>query len=160
MQLPNLREESRYIGLPVHVRSIAEVLAQFDRDVYIEVLPSSHPQFNPQKPYSVTHRPTGQEAYVIKNVAEGDVDARIIAEFIEGQNALHGGASYDEFEALEKAWQIMKAKKRQEEAAERREMMADLIRVGEQNHYAKHNGRRIDGHDDPELAPTTLYLGK
>lgn len=160
MQLPNLREETRYIGLPAHVRNIAEILAQFDRDLYIEVLPSTHPQFNAQKPFSITHRPDGQEAYVIKNVAEGDVDARIVAEFIEGSNNLHGGASYDEFEALEKAWDIVKAKKKQEEAAERREMFADMLRLGESKNYAKHNGRRIDGTVDEDLAPTTLYLGK
>lgn len=159
-QLPNLREESRYIGLPAHVRNVAEVLAEFDRDLYIEVLPSTHPQFNAQKPFSVTHRPAGRESYVIKNVAAADVDARIIAEFIEGQNNVHTGASYDEFDALQKAWDIMNAKKRQEEEAERRELMVDLLKLGEKNHYARHNGRRIDGTVDEDLAPTTLYLGK
>jgi hypothetical protein len=161
VNLPNLREESRYIGLPAHVRNVAEVLAVFDRDLYIEQLPSSHPQFNPQMPWSVTHRPPGKEAYVVKNCAEGSIDARLVAEFIEGTNRLDGQSGWDAYEALEKAWEIMSAKKRQEEAAEQREKIADLARVGDKYHYAKHNGRRLhDSGSNEDLAPKTIYLGR
>ncbi len=159
MQLPNLREEARYVGLPGHVRNIAEILAQFDRDVYIEQLPTSHPQFNPERPWAVTHRKPGMESYVIKNLAESQIDARLVAEFIEGTNRLDGKGGWDAFDALEKAWEIVGAKKRQEEAAEAREKIADLARIGDKYNYARHNGRRLNG-DDEDLASTTIYLGR
>lgn len=159
MRLPNLREEARYVGLPAHVRNIAEALAAFDPNVYIEILPSSHPQFNPQKQFSVTHRPPGAESYVVSNHSAAEVDVRILADFIEGLNDVHGQASYDAFESWEKASEILKAKKRQEERAEKAEQMGDLMRLGDKKHYAKHNGRYLND-DQAVAAPTTIYLGK
>lgn len=157
--IPDLREEIRYAGLPGHVRNIAEILAEFDPDLYICRLPEGHPQFNPDRPWSVVVRPAGREQYVYGNYMESQIDARIVAEFITRANNTATGGSYDEFAALQKAWEIVKAKREQEEREQKREMTKDLLALGNRYNYARHNGRILST-DEPVAAPTSIYLGK
>lgn len=158
MRLPNLREESRYLGLPPHARHIAEILAEFDPDIYVEILPSDHIQFNPQKPFSVTIRPVGRESYVYGNYALHELNSRLVASFIERWNDAHGMAGYDAFEVLEAAENIMKAKQRQEELEERRDHAKTLFAIANKKSDASYNGIRLND-NVPVERPTKLYLG-
>lgn len=138
----NLAEHSRYADLDGSARDVAEVLAEFDRDLYIKKLEPNHPYYNPPYVYALLHHPVGMEQYVIRQLMPSQIDARLIADVIESVAPVEAGM--DAMEAHNKAIEILETKKRQEEREARIEFMADIARINDTRHYAKHNGQFLN----------------
>lgn len=142
-RIMDFSELDRMRDVPTGCERIARVLADYDPAIYIRKLPESHPQFDPNRPYSVVINPgTGQEKYVLKNFAEWQIDERLIAEIIQA-DVTNAGMSIDDIQAINAAHELMKIKQKEEEDAHRREVARDLAKLGFSKNYAKHNGKLL-----------------
>lgn len=138
----NLAEHARMHGLDDHCRHIAEILAEFDPDLYIVQLPANHPQFSERAPFALVHQPPMREQRVVKTLMHSQVDERLVAEIIQGISVTRNPLS--DWEAWEKAQQISKLKRDQEARAQKVETFVTIANALDKNHYAKHNGLYLD----------------
>lgn len=138
----NLAEHARYAGLDDHCRHIAEILSEFDPDLYIVQLPANHPMFSERAPFALVHQPPMREQRVVKTLMHSQVDERLVAEIIQGISVTRNPLS--EWEAWEKAQEISKLKREQEERANRIDNFVTVARALDKNHYAKHRGVYLD----------------
>ena len=138
----NLAEHARYADLDDHCRHIAELIAEFDPELYIVKLPANHPMFSEHAPFALVHQPPMREQRVVKTLMHGQVDERLVAELISGIAATRSPLS--EWEAYEKALEISKLKREQEARAEKVDRFVTTANVLNKNHFAKHNGRFMD----------------
>lgn len=141
--IPDFGELDRFRDVPTGAERIAKVLADYDPALYIRKLPEGHPQFDRTRPYSIVVNPgSGQEKYVLKNLAEWQIDERVIAEVIQA-DVTQAGGSIDDIQALNAAHEFMKIKEREETLAERREIARDVAKLGLSKNYARHNGKLL-----------------
>lgn len=138
----NLAEHARMAGLDDHCRHIAEILAEFDPELYIVQLPENHPWFTREKPFALVHQPPMREQRIVRTLMHNQVDERLVAELIQGISATR--TPLEDWEALEKAQQISKMKREQEARAQRVDEFVTRANTLHHNHYAKHNGVYLD----------------
>ncbi len=139
----NLAEHARYADLDDRCRHIAEILAEFDEDLYIVLLHPSHPMFTQQTPYALVHHPRGREQRVVRVLMYGQIDERLVADMLTQEGFTT--KPLEDWEAFEKAHEISNAKKRQEAAAERKDRLSTTFQLLEHNHFAKYaNGAYVD----------------
>ena len=139
----NLAEHARYAGLDDRCKHIAEILAEFDEDLYIVLLPSNHPMFTQQTPYALVHHPRGRAQRVIRVLMYGQIDERLVADMLTQDGFT--SKPLEAWEAFEKAHEISTMKKRQEEAAERKDRLATVFQLLDHNHFAKYaDGSYVD----------------
>lgn len=136
----NLAEHARYAGLDDHCRHIAEILGEFDPDLYLTKLEPGHPWYTERAPFALVHQPQMREQRIIRTLMHGQVDERLVAELILTTTR----TPLSDWEALEKANEISRLKKSQEERAQRVETFVTVANALDKNHYAKHNGLYLD----------------
>lgn len=138
----NLAEHARHAGLDDHCRHIAEMLAAFDPDLYLVKLEPAHPWWTDRAPFALVHQPPMRQQRVIRSLMHQQVDERLVAELIQGISATR--TPLEDWEALEKALELSRMKKRQEERLERVDRFVTTANALHHNHYAKHNGVYLD----------------
>ena len=139
--IPDFGELDRMRDVPFGSERLARVLADYDPTLYIRKLPESHPQFDRERPYSIVVNNTN-ERYVLKNYAEWQLDERVMADIIKAAVPADGG-SIEDIQAQNAAHEFMEIKKKEEAAAERKEMARDLAKLGMSMNYARHNGKLL-----------------
>lgn len=139
--LPDLSELDRLRDVPAGRERFARMLADYDPNIYIRKLDPGHPQFDKDKPYSIVVM-GDKDRYVLKNYSEFQLDERIMADIIQA-DVTNAGMSISDMEALNAAHAMMKAKEREEIDAERRQMAADVAKLGFTKNYARHNGKLL-----------------
>lgn len=139
--LPDLSELDRLRDVPAGRERFARMLADYDPNIYIKKLDPGHPQFDRERPYSIVVM-GDKDRYVLKNYAEWQLDERIMADIIQA-DVTNAGMSISDMEALNAANAMMKAKEREEIDAERRQMAADVAKLGFTKNYARHNGKLL-----------------
>ena len=141
--IPDFSELDRMRDVPRGCERIARVLADYDPSIYIRKLPESHPQFDRERPYSIVINPgSGGERYVLKNLAEWQIDERIMAEILIA-DVTQAGGSIDDVMAINAAHEFMKIKEREEDFAHRREVARDIAKLGLTKNFARHNGKLL-----------------
>ena len=113
-----------HLDLPEHARDIAQVLQDYNHEIYLEKLPPGHPYLaeQPDKPYAVIHRPLGLPEYIISVYPESMLDARILAQLFEWDTHRFG-KQLDKFDALTHAQHILWECRRADEMQDKRERM-------------------------------------
>lgn len=137
----NLAHHARFIGLDERLMHIAELIAEFDPDLYIVKLEPGHPYYVPPTIYALVHQPPLKEQYIVKTMMYEQVDERLVADLVQKAMSFKG-TPLDDWEAYEKALEISRLKKSQEKREERADLLGGLLNTD--GNFAKHNGVHLD----------------
>ena len=100
------------------------------------------PGFNPERPYGLWDRPARLDvpAYLIRTVAESEIDHRLLAELIK--NNMHDSDSQvSKIQLLEMAYKLTEAKREEEILAEKKDMMKSIM--SSNKHSYRHDGKTL-----------------
>lgn len=120
------------LRLPEGARTVAEMIQDYDPDLFLERLPDGHPWLmdNPQRPYAVIHRPLGLPEYVVESFAETMLDERVFARVLEWDTRRFG-KQLDKFDALTWARHARGLKDQQDRVGADQEKMTWHLKKGE-----------------------------
>lgn len=123
-------------------RRIAEVINEVFPNVRLIRLDALHPSFTNERPFALIDEPKsiGRDlpSYVIRTVAESEIDARLLAELVEN-NTYDPNATVNRLQILEMAQAAIKAKQEVEYMEERRDVMKSIMKS--KKHEYKHDGK-------------------
>lgn len=123
-----------------HQRRVASLIKDVFPTVRLIKLDSFHPNFNPEKPFALIDEPNLAPSYVIKTLAESEIDHRLIA-FLAENNMRDPNSKVNKIELLEKSYALLKAKEEAEWAAERKDILKSAMAT--KKHSWTHNGKTI-----------------
>lgn len=110
-----------------HQRRVAQVINDIYPSVRLIRMEPGHPSFDPQRPFALVDEPPLTPPYHIMNLAESEIDHRLIARLAE--NDMHNSNStVSKLQLLEMANQLLNAKKEEEWAAERRDVLKSAMK--------------------------------
>lgn len=120
------------LGLPETARVIADMISDYDPDLFLERLPAGHPWLieQPDRPYAVIHRPMGLPEYVIESFPDTMLDERIFARVLEWDTRRFG-KQLDKFDALTFARHVRGLKEQDDQRGADQEKMAWHLKKGE-----------------------------
>jgi hypothetical protein len=119
-------------------RRIAAVIKDIFPTVRLLRLEALHPSFSPERPYALVDEPNLAPAYVIKTLAESEIDERLIAFLVEN-NMADPNSKVNRLGILEMAQKAVEAKREIEWLEERKDVMASIMK-SKKNEY-RHNGK-------------------
>lgn len=116
------------LDLPERGRRIAQILQDYNKDLFLEKLPLGHPYLEdqPNKPYAVWHRPFGLPEYIVSVYPETMLDERILAQVFEWDTHRFG-KQLDKFDALTHARHILEERRRADDMEEKRDKMKYML---------------------------------
>jgi hypothetical protein len=121
-------------------RRVARIISDIFPTVRLIRMEPGHPAFDPQKPYALIDEPNLAPPYHIKNVAESEIDARLIAGLAEN-NTHDPNSKVNRLQLLEMANSLLRAKEEQEYLEERKDIMKSAMAT--KKHAWTHNGKTI-----------------
>ncbi len=114
------------------------------RDVFPTVrllrMEPGHPAFDPQRPYALVDEPTLAPPYHIRNVAESEIDHRLLAWLLEN-NAHDPNSKVNKIQLLEMAYAALEAKREEEYRAEKKDILKSIMKSNK-NQY-RHDGKTL-----------------
>lgn len=119
-------------------RRIASVIKDIFPTVRLLRLDPLHPNFSPERPYALVDEPHLLPAYVIRNLAESEIDERLIAFLVEN-NMADPNAKVNRLGILEQAQKAVQAKAEVEWLEERKDIMKSMMKS--KKHEYRHNGK-------------------
>jgi hypothetical protein len=122
----------------VHHRRIAEVINDVFPEVTLIKLEALHPAFTVERPFAIVHSPPFLPQYVVRTVAEAEIDARLLAELLEN-NTHDPNSTVNRLDILEMAQHAISAKREVEWKEERGDVMKSIMKSNK-NEY-KHDGK-------------------
>lgn len=130
---------SRIDGLSTDFqRTISRVIKDLFPTVRLVKLDGVYPGFNPKTPYALIDEPHLLPPYVIRTMAESEVDERLVAWLIDN-NTNDPNSKANRLHLLEMATAAVNAKHELELMEERKDMMKSMM--GSKKHYYKHDGK-------------------
>lgn len=123
-----------------HQRRVASLIRDIFPTVRLVKLDSFHPNFNPEKPFALIDEPNLAPAYVIKSLAESEIDHRLVA-FLAENNMRDPNSKVNKLDLLEKSYALLKAKEEAEWAAEKKDILKSAMAT--KKHSWTHNGQTI-----------------
>jgi hypothetical protein len=121
-------------------RRVAAVIKDIFPTVRLIRMEPGHPQFDPQRIFALVDEPALQPPYLITNVAESEVDHRLVARLLE--NNMHDPDSkVNKLQLLEMAHAAMNAKREEEYRAEKKDIMKSIMKSNK-NTY-RHDGQTL-----------------
>jgi hypothetical protein len=119
-------------------RRIASVIKDIFPTVRLLRLDAFHPSFSPERPYALVDEPNLAPAYVIKTLAESEIDERLIAFLVEN-NMADPNSKVNRLAILEMAQKAVEAKREIEWLEERKDVMKSIMKS--KKHEYRHNGK-------------------
>lgn len=119
-------------------RRIASVIRDIFPTVRLLRLEPGHPSFSPERPYALVDEPNLAPAYVIKTLAESEIDERLIA-FLAENNMRDPNSKVNRLQLLEMAQAAVRAKAEIEWMEERKDIMKSIMKS--KKHEYRHNGK-------------------
>jgi hypothetical protein len=119
-------------------RRIAAVIKDIFPTVRLLRLEALHPSFSPERPYALVDEPNLAPAYVIRTLAESEIDERLIAFLVEN-NMADPNSKVNRLGILEMAQKAVEAKRELEWLEERKDVMTSIMK-SKKNEY-RHNGK-------------------
>jgi hypothetical protein len=121
-------------------RRVARIISDIFPTVRLIRMEPGHPSFDPQKPYALIDEPNLASPYHIRNLAESEIDARLIASLAE--NNMHDpNSKVNRLQLLEMANSLLRAKEEQEYLEERKDIMKSAMAT--KKHAWTHDGKTI-----------------
>jgi hypothetical protein len=121
-------------------RRVARIISDIFPTVRLIRMEPGHPAFDPQKPYALIDEPNLAPPYHIKNLAESEIDARLIASLAEN-NTHDPNSKVNRLQLLEMANSLLRAKEEQEYLEERKDIMKSAMAT--KKHAWTHDGKTI-----------------
>jgi hypothetical protein len=119
-------------------RRIAAVIKDIFPTVRLLKLDPLHPSFTPERPFALVDEPRMAPAYVIKTLAESQIDERLIAFLVEN-NLADPNSKANRLGILEMAQKAVEAKREIEWLEERKDVMKSIMKSNK--HEYRHNGK-------------------
>lgn len=119
-------------------RRIASVIKDIFPTVRLLRLDPLHPSFSPERPYALVDEPNLLPAYVIRTLAESEIDERLIAFLVEN-NMADPNSKVNRLAILEQAQKAVQAKAEVEWLEERKDIMKSMMKS--KKHEYRHNGK-------------------
>jgi hypothetical protein len=121
-------------------RRVAAVIKDIFPTVRLIRMPTDHPQFDPERHFALIDEPNLLPAYLITNVAESEVDHRLVARLLE--NNMHDpNSKANKLHLLEMASAALEAKREEEWRAEKKDVMKSILKSNK-NTY-RHDGQTL-----------------
>jgi hypothetical protein len=119
-------------------RRIAAVIRDIFPTVRLLRLEPGHPNFSPERPYALVDEPNLLAPYVIRTLAESEIDERLIAFLVEN-NLNDPNSKANRLQILEMAQAAVRAKAEIEWMEERKDIMRSIMKS--KKHEYRHNGK-------------------
>lgn len=123
-----------------HQRRVAAVIRDIFPSVRLIRMEPGHPSFDPERPFALVDEPPMTTPYHIRNLAESEIDARLVAWLVE--NNMHDpNSKVNKLHLLEMAEATLAAKREEEWRAERK----DILKSAMKSHKSSwsHDGKTI-----------------
>jgi hypothetical protein len=121
-------------------RRVAEVIKDVYPTVRLIRMEPGHPSFDPQRPFALIDEPNMLAPYHIRNLAESEIDHRLVAWLIDN-DMRKAGSQVNKLQLLEMAHAALEAKREEEWRAEKKDMMKSILKSNK-NEY-RHNGQTL-----------------
>lgn len=119
---------------------IAEIIHDYNPELELMWIPPGKRDAQDTKPFVVVHRQKDGNVYPIFYVGEHEMDHRVLARiFAADMSRNDPNKILTEIEANEAAQEILKAKKYEDEMAEKRDFAKHLLQTNK--NYYRHNGK-------------------
>lgn len=119
-------------------RRIAGVISDIFPTVRLLRLDQGHPSFTPERPFALVDEPHMLPPYVIRTLAESEIDERLIAFLVEN-NLMDSNSKASRLQILEMAQAAVRAKAEIEWMEERKDIMKSIMKS--KKHEYRHNGK-------------------
>lgn len=119
-------------------RRIAGVISDIFPTVRLLRLDATHPSFTPERPFALVDEPHMLPPYVIRTLAESEIDERLIAFLVEN-NLMDSNSKASRLQILEMAQAAVRAKAEIEWMEERKDIMKSIMKS--KKHEYRHNGK-------------------
>lgn len=121
-------------------RRVARVINELFPTVRLIRMEPGHPAFDPERPYALIDEPNLAPPYHIRNMAESEIDARLIAWL--AQNNMHDpNSQVNKLQLLEMSNALLRAKEEQEYLEERKDIMKSAMAT--KKHSWTHDGKTL-----------------
>lgn len=123
-----------------HQRRVARVITDVFPTVRLIRMEPGHPSFDPERPFALVDEPNMSAPYHIRNVAESEIDARLLAWLLE--NNMHDpNSKANRLQLLEMAEAALDAKREEEWRAERKDILKSAMKSNK--HTWSHDGKTL-----------------
>jgi hypothetical protein len=99
-----------------------------------------HPAFDPERPFALVDEPNLAPPYHIRNMAESEIDARLVA-WLAQNNTHDPNSQVNKLQLLEMSNALLRAKEEQEYLEERKDLMKSAM--SSKKHTWTHNGKTL-----------------
>lgn len=123
-----------------HQRRVASLIKDIFPSVRLVKLDSFHPHFNPEKPFALIDEPNLAPSYLIRTLAESEIDHRLIAS-LAAQNMHDPNSQVNKIDLLEKSYALLRAKEEEEWAAEKKDVLKSAM--ASKQHSWTHAGKTL-----------------
>lgn len=138
--VPILDEDTGRFLSSKHMR-IAEIIQDYNPTLHLAwIPPDQRGELDREFPFCVLHFAENGKQYVVHKYRENEVDERILADLFSRD--MSKTDVLGRLEAEEKAREAYALKRRMEEAEERQDFIASVVKSP--LHTYRHNGRRFD----------------
>lgn len=119
---------------------IAAMIKDFDEELELAWVPPEHRAANDNTPpFAVICRPRDKQPYIVFTIKEDELDERVIARLINGDNTHNDPLAWAQ--AQEDADEAYRLKQQMDAAEERMDFVKTV--VGSNKHSFRHNGKII-----------------
>ncbi len=119
-------------------RRVAAVIRDLYPTVRLLRLEPGHPSFDPNKPYALVDEPNLTVPYVIRTLAESEIDARLVAWLIDNDNN-NPDSKTNRLQILEMAEKALNHKRELEYLEEKKDVMKSIMKSNK--HEYRHDGK-------------------
>ena len=123
-----------------HQRRVAEVIKEIFPTVRLLRMESGHPDFDPERPFALVDEPPLVPPYLIRNLAESEIDHRLIAWLAEN-NMRDPNSKVNRLQLLEMSNALLKAKEEADWHAEKADIMKSAMKT--KKHTWTHDGKTL-----------------
>jgi hypothetical protein len=123
-----------------HHRRVAQVIKDVYPTIRLLRLEYGHPSFNAEKPYALVDEPGLAQPYVIRTLAESEIDHRLVAWLVEN-DMQNSDSQVNKLHLLEMSEQLMRARAEADWEAEKKDMLKSMLKSNK--HTYKHDGKTL-----------------
>lgn len=121
-----------------HQRRVAEVIRDVYPTVALRKLEPNEPSFSPDKPYALEDQPGILPPYIIRTLAESEIDHRLLA-WLMNNDLANKDSQANKLELLEMSEALMRAKAELDWEEERKDMLRSMLKSNK--HEYRHGGK-------------------
>lgn len=123
-----------------HQRRVAQVIKDVYPTIRLLKLEYGHPNFNPEKPFALVDEPGLAQPYVVRTLAESEIDHRLVAWLLEN-DMQNSNSKVNKLHLLEMSEQLMRARAEADWEAEKKDMLKSMLKSNK--HEYRHDGKTL-----------------